>query len=273
MSNLKFIFSLFLVVMVVFSSCVEDSLEDSSSAIENSAEGLEHWKTIDDYPAEITMDNWEQFIRAPQEVIDYHSQRERELRQSVDQGTNLISGNAESRSVSGYVRKYKFGAWNGFGGVTVSQGACSTTSSSSSGNNYFLSGSCSGLLCMSHPASDAAGVSATDLVIVNRHVQGWTLFTQARQFIAADVSGNGTITLTDVLMMQDVILGNSSGWPGQQNFRYIPTGIYNNAQGQISNGSIPQIVLKKSVNMFPCLSSTSFPNRYAIKVGDVNFSY
>jgi hypothetical protein len=67
------------------------------------------------------------------------------------------------------------------------------------------------------------GVTAFDLAKINEHILAVTPFTQAWQIIAADANGSGTVTASDLVAIQSVILSNSPNFPnGVPSWRFVP---------------------------------------------------
>lgn len=68
------------------------------------------------------------------------------------------------------------------------------------------------------------GVTAFDLAKINEHILAVTPFTQAWQIIAADANGSGTVTASDLVAIQSVILSNSPNFPnGVPSWRFVPS--------------------------------------------------
>ncbi|MBX2893558.1 MAG: T9SS type A sorting domain-containing protein [Saprospiraceae bacterium] len=65
------------------------------------------------------------------------------------------------------------------------------------------------------------GVSAFDLVLINKHILGIELFENPFQMIAADANNSGTITTFDIVAIRRVILGIDATYPAG-NWRYVP---------------------------------------------------
>lgn len=67
------------------------------------------------------------------------------------------------------------------------------------------------------------GVTAFDLAKINEHILAVTPFTQAWQIIAADANGSGTVTVSDLVAIQSVILVNTPNFPnGVPSWRFVP---------------------------------------------------
>ncbi|GEM_PF-579658 len=69
------------------------------------------------------------------------------------------------------------------------------------------------------------GVTAFDLAKINEHILAVTPFTQAWQLIAADANGSGSVTASDLVAIQAVILNAAPGFPnGTPSWRFVPSG-------------------------------------------------
>ncbi|MBI1224233.1 MAG: T9SS type A sorting domain-containing protein [Bacteroidetes bacterium] len=68
------------------------------------------------------------------------------------------------------------------------------------------------------------GVTAFDLVKINEHILAVTPFTEAWQVIAADANGSGSVTVSDIVAIQSVILNIVPDFPnGVPSWRFVPT--------------------------------------------------
>lgn len=69
------------------------------------------------------------------------------------------------------------------------------------------------------------GVTAFDLAKTNAHILGVTSFDEAWQVIAADANSSGTVTASDLVAIQAVILNASPNFPnGTPSWRFVPAG-------------------------------------------------
>ncbi len=92
-------------------------------------------------------------------------------------------------------------------------------------------------------------ITASDLVVIQKHILGITPFDQPYKSVAADVNGDGKVTANDILHIKRVILGLSSDFP-------------NNTP---SYKSIPE---KLNLSITP--GSIIYPEITVIKVGNLN---
>ena len=94
----------------------------------------------------------------------------------------------------------------------------------------------------------ANGVTAIDLLLIQKHLLNIKPFTETHELLAADVSGNDKVTGTDLLLIQKLLLGINSSFPGRQSWTFDPVAI------NLSDISEPSVDLEI----------------IAIKLGDVN---
>ena len=264
---------LMLVLIVSIVSCQKENMEDlTDEAVRSDVP-----KNIEDFPAEITIDNWEVFVHAPQEVIDFHQQREWSKQISATPKDKEAAN--RSASILGFVRGYQGSSWNPLPDVSIflSGPGCnsSTTSNTSSPFNYSLNINCSGTICMDPNAATAInGVSTLDLVLTQRHILSqYPDFTEARQYLAADVNRNGQISSTDLIQMRNLILGNTPGWTNSRTIVYVKETDLITVQNQIDIlGYVIPSTLESVGETFQC-QPQSKSNRWAIKTGDVNGTF
>jgi hypothetical protein len=111
------------------------------------------------------------------------------------------------------------------------------------------------------------GVTTLDLILVNRHLTGSKALESPYKIIAADIDGNGRISVRDILQLQRLILNITNTFPENKPWRFIPKSF------QFPNPKDPfatPFPESKSVsNLFSDMNDGDF---VAIKVGDVNNS-
>ena len=111
------------------------------------------------------------------------------------------------------------------------------------------------------------GVTTLDLILVNRHLTGSKALESPYKIIAADIDGNGRISVRDILQLQRLILNITNTFPENKPWRFIPKSF------QFPNSKDPfatPFPESKSVsNLFSDMNDGDF---VAIKVGDVNNS-
>ncbi len=59
----------------------------------------------------------------------------------------------------------------------------------------------------------AKGLTTLDLILIRQHLLGLKTFTDKESILAADVNGTGTISVADVLLVRDAILGKIDSFP------------------------------------------------------------
>lgn len=69
------------------------------------------------------------------------------------------------------------------------------------------------------------GVTAFDLAKINEHILGVNEFDHAWQAIAADANSSGSVTASDLVAIQSIILSSASSFPnGSPSWRFVPAG-------------------------------------------------
>ncbi len=281
-------FFLLLVLVVIFSSCGKEQIDESLTPVEEP----QTTKGLADYPSEITTDNWEEFIYAPQAVIDHFAAKEaaevQRTKTETKEPTDVEDSQLNSNWIYAQVSAFN-GSWTGISGVTVSMGTCTTTSFASVPFNYFLEveSSCeNSALCMSYSTDIRNGVSTFDLVLISRHILQIDCFISPQQYLAADADRNGVIDQADIDAIRDLILFNTNTFPGNTpGIRFIPESDYQDLQFAIFGCSIDPIALSLIGFTPDCLARNSNdyeldidPNtdnayRRVIKTGDINGSF
>jgi hypothetical protein len=66
------------------------------------------------------------------------------------------------------------------------------------------------------------GVSAIDLLLIQKHLLGKTSFTSLWQFIAADINHNGNVSAIDLVHLKKSLLGIYDQFPGNTIWRFGP---------------------------------------------------
>jgi hypothetical protein len=108
----------------------------------------------------------------------------------------------------------------------------------------------------------ANGVTTLDVLIVQRYILGTYALTGPYKLIAADVNSSGTITSLDYTLMQSLILGNSTTFPGNKLWTFVPSS-YTFANPQ-SPWGFP------TSRYYASAASQSGQDFIGIKLGDVN---
>ena len=65
------------------------------------------------------------------------------------------------------------------------------------------------------------GVSTFDLVLINRHILGTQLFSQAWQHLAADANNSATLTTFDIIELRKLILGIYDSLPSCRSWKFM----------------------------------------------------
>lgn len=246
--------------MLTFASCQKEKIE------------VHEESSLQSYPEEVTLDNWEQFVHAPQSVIDYHIKKEtsKHKKKSFTQGLSQRSSQSccTGRVVSGNVKAFD-GSWNPIYNVIVDEGSCQVWTDVS--GNYCIPDGYSGSLCMNYygtgTGTSAAlnGVSALDIVLIQRHILKLELFTEVRQYVAADVNKDSKISAADLLEIRKLILGTITNF--SSNVVFIPEQEYIDAQNTLNTGTFVEPPFYSS-----CMPPTLI-NERVIKMGDVNGTF
>ncbi|MEL6637418.1 MAG: hypothetical protein AAFR05_11760 [Bacteroidota bacterium] len=242
-----------------------------------------------EYPAQLTIDNWEQFVTAPSEVLEYHAQNllSEEQRQIaaeaqtsfVDQDDQVLSGLQRVRAFNtafGWATfpNLRISVVNSSGGVTCSFPSSFNFMDPNNGENYPLP--CSGpRLRMEGPTVNVLNgllPLAPDVDVTIAHILGTVPFTNARQYLAADANRDGIINIIDVVAIRRVQLGLDSTFPSSRNLLFIPEADYNELNAIVSStGTLSQPLLVAYGN-YPDTVSSQLTDRRMIKTGDVDGS-
>lgn len=240
--------------------------------------GIETWKTLEDYPSEITIDNWEEFVYAPKEVIA-HFQK---LKASETPNTATKSNSPKATKAkppagpAGLIQFFSGTIANPglvqFPGVTVCHCNYEVISNNlNDPNNYAFPGSCTGnnYICMTvEPiitsnscdiSAPLAGVDGIDMILIRKHILGFQVFTEPVQNIAADANRDGQITEEDVTLIEQLIIGVDSDWTISANYIFVKKSAYE---------AFDWIGLDFFVRLQDC-QLPSHIDRIGIKTGDV----
>ena len=108
------------------------------------------------------------------------------------------------------------------------------------------------------------GVSTFDIVLLNRHILGMTPLDSPYKLIAADVNRSNTITVFDMVLIQQLILGINTDFPNNTSYRFIPADFQ--FEDPIDPFDFPESILLDSTS--DTLVNLSC---IAIKTGDVSY--
>ncbi|MCO6489645.1 MAG: T9SS type A sorting domain-containing protein, partial [Phaeodactylibacter sp.] len=111
------------------------------------------------------------------------------------------------------------------------------------------------------------GVSTLDLVLISKHLLGVERFGDPRQYVAADVDGNNSVTTLDQIELRRAILGISPTLAGGPHWRFIPCGydFYDFPNTNPLANGVPECLEYSSDTGYKACFD-------AIKVGDVDCS-
>lgn len=228
------------------------------------------------YPNEITVENWEEFLDAPKEVIHNLITQEQKARKSSStiREKEVSTGNARSTTI-GIIQAWNGSSWVGISNVIVSNSFTGTTTNASGSfafNSFGINP-----ICMNYNTPDANGITPLDLVIINRHINGTELFEDigssdsdgARHYVAADVDNNGIINSVDANAIRNIVFNipNPFGPPGspslpRNNMAFVP-------QSQLTLARVVNNPFGLSSLQNNCLQGGRMIT-YAIKIGDVS---
>lgn len=279
--------AIFFLGLFFFSSCTKDEVLESPD-IQSSEIDLYEFQNLTAFPSEITIDNWRQFVHAPQDLIDDLQSKEyskMNLQKQVinendlaDSRNSSISGQVLSKFITGGIGGF-FTTLVNLADVDISVGSCSTTSTSATGNvNYDLEllPGCFGDLCFADDWPVRDGLSVLDLVLISRHIIGLQNFTVDVQYIAADVNHDAAINNFDLVNLQQMILFIIDEFPNDRasivyltTFESFATQSEVNVTGKLDLADVYQ----QSNDLDPCRPILGSNRRVAIKTGDVNGSF
>lgn len=113
----------------------------------------------------------------------------------------------------------------------------------------------------------ANGLTALDLAIIQQHILGMNLLDSPYKIIAADANNSGSISALDIVAIQNVILGNTTSFPNNTSWRFVPEDyVFPNLLDPFSP-NFPEEITLNSLG-----ADSLFENFIAIKIGDVNLN-
>ena len=110
-----------------------------------------------------------------------------------------------------------------------------------------------------------AGISGLDVLLVKRHALGLQPFTSPYQFVAADVSGEGNVSVLDALRIQQVAIGLQTHIQMSPDWKFVPKSYV-----------FPPLPNPLSVSFPDSISHTAVDSSFldddfvAVRMGDVN---
>ncbi|MDN3635333.1 SdrD B-like domain-containing protein [Neolewinella lacunae] len=112
------------------------------------------------------------------------------------------------------------------------------------------------------------GVSTLDELILQRHLLGIEEITDPVRFIAADLNGDGTLTIVDRTMMRAIVLGRDNVLADNVTWRFVPKAYLEAMGAELSRAAgAPQEI--QLTNLTACALGHDF---IGIKLGDLNGS-
>ncbi|WP_298507312.1 dockerin type I domain-containing protein [uncultured Kordia sp.] len=304
MKNLKWIYACAMVTLLLV-SCSKENVDTLDNDQATDLEIL-----LKKYPAEMTIDNWEEFLYAPKEVMDYFEQKELKLRSTHEeivlsdaQQERLIFGNyllGEVQVIGAGIdpnTNYLGGTritydvnFDGLDDITDPSPVISFPNPIFGGQNfYFLfDTSSAGELCFYHENNLTGnytylewinGVTTFDLIKINKHLLGIEVFTELWQYLAADVNGDGAVSTLDAIILRKLIANTTTELPAMQKGAYnqpviyFPQDEYDAVNADLS-GNLPFITAYYGNLTCQSISPTNQDtDTYAIKRGDLNGSW
>ena len=110
------------------------------------------------------------------------------------------------------------------------------------------------------------GLTGSDVLLIKRHVLNIQLLTSPYQFVAADVSGEGNLSLLDYARIQEVALGTKSHITNSPDWKFIPKSYVFPAPNPLS------VPFPESISHTPVDVSYLDDDFVAVRMGDVNGS-
>ncbi len=91
-------------------------------------------------------------------------------------------------------------------------------------------------------------ITASDLVVIQKHILGLTLFDAAYKLVAADVNSDGKVTASDIVNIKKVILGLTNEYPNSTpSYKSIPEKISFTASAGVTIS--PEFIVVKMGNV------------------------
>ena len=117
--------------------------------------------------------------------------------------------------------------------------------------------------CFKETAGNA-GITGSDILLIKRHVLNIQPLTSPYQFVAADVSGEGNLSILDYARIQEVALGTKQHITGSPDWKFVP-------KSYVFPTPLPLIVPPPdSISHLPVDMSYLDDDFVAVRMGDVN---
>lgn len=224
------------------------------------------------YPDELTVHNCEEFVDAPQEVIDELIQKELaalavDNPHTVDLPDNQYTHQCPNgRLLTGSLVAYD-GTWRNLGNVKVRRANYSTfTTSTTDPLNYRLRvlGNNSERFYFDVNTPLLNGVTALDKLLILRHVNGNQPFTTFLQLCSGDVDRNDVIDQDDADLVGEAVLGNIDNFGYGTGVVVVDKNFYERRKNEWLSGD-------PFIN--PLGTIVEGPDFIAVKQGDVNATF
>lgn len=188
------------------------------------------------YPSEITIHNWEEFVDAPSELLQELQEKQTTIAPqakpdlsvqktltpvSSTGGTGIVrpgGTGGKALCIHGSVRSWNGSAWTGLSDVKVDY--LGLTTYTNEFGRYTFDDITQTPVCMSYPnSSGVAGggsIDVFDIVMTQRHILAVETFEQLdidqapRRYVAADLNDDGYIDVIDINTMVSLILGTNT---------------------------------------------------------------
>jgi hypothetical protein len=131
---------------------------------------------------------------------------------------------------------------------------------------YIIPGDGKGIVQPSMKKDYLNGVTTLDLLLIQEHISGNNPFRTMTEILAADINGDGQITVADLLELRELILGNIKSFSNSDSWRVYPESmaIFTQRPGALIEPEDFVIDFTKQ--------RIVEANFNAIKVGDVNYT-
>lgn len=120
-------------------------------------------------------------------------------------------------------------------------------------------------LIPAYNADAANGISAIDLILVTRHILGLDPFADPLQLLSADVNGNGSISASDLVGIQRVLLNQTTEFGARGSWQFIDASL-------TLDINVLRSGLSQYIRVLSGADDIEDLNFIALKTGDVNGS-
>ncbi len=149
--------------------------------------------------------------------------------------------------------------------ITSTSTSYKTTLSNEAGNfQMMLPSNSDYTIAPSNNTNPLNGVSTFDLLLINKHIIGTSIFTLPYQYIAADVNRSGTITTYDMVIIRQMILGKMTQFPNNKSWRFI------NKDYQFQTSNPLAEVIEESYTVSALNTDNVYMDFIGVKIGDIN---